>query len=119
LLAEPLGAPALPLALAVLIALFHLASVVDAATLCFGADGHVALEDQEVRHQSVGLVTPVAFVDEVTDSEARDHGACLDVVVEAGHDTGSTVKIVPTPAGSVPAADIAIRPNESLVLAYR
>jgi hypothetical protein len=102
-----------------LMALFHLASVVDAATLCFGADGHVALEDQEVGHQSVGLVTPVAFVDEVTDSEARDHGACLDVVVEAGHDTGSTVKIVPTPAGSVPAADIAIRPNESLVLAYR
>jgi hypothetical protein len=89
-------------------ALFHFASVVDAAALCFGADGHVALEDQAVRHQSVGLVTSVAFVDDVADFGARGHGACLDVVVEAGHDTGSTVKFVPAPAVSVPIVDIAI-----------
>ena len=91
--------------LTVVVALLHVASIVDAAELCFGIDGHVALEDNQTFHQPAGIMSPAVDPRIDTDSAGRDHGACLDVVAVAGHDTGAAAKVVPAPAASAPAVD--------------
>jgi hypothetical protein len=90
--------------LAALMALFHLASSANAAELCFGVDGHVAIEGDDTLHRPAGLFSPSAESRVKRDSAARDHGDCLDVIEVASHNSGLIAKVVPVPAANAASA---------------